>query len=125
MFFLPIKTSLKNSSLRDFYITTLNSGGGDIEGFAENKIFLLIFTCLFLYRICTVVMNVLIGLTVSRTDNMMKRANLVRLEKTARAFQNIEYLQKLFPFGKKNKVWTKIVFNLEYKPSWLNYIMLR
>ena len=104
---------------------TLNSGGGDIEGFAENEIILLFFTCLFLYRICTVVMNVLIGLTVSRTDNMMKRANLVRLEKTARACQSIQYLQKLFPFGKKKKEWTKIEFDLDHRPSWLNYIMLR
>ena len=102
---------------------TLNVGGGDITQFAENEIILLFFTCIFLFRICTVVMNVLIGLTVSRIDNMMKKANLVRLEKTARAFQSVEFLQSRY--GKKDKEWTKIEFDLDHKPSWLNYIMLR
>ena len=104
---------------------TLNAGGGDITQFAEDKTILLFFTCIFLFRICTVVMNVLIGLTVSRIDNMMKKANMVRLEKTARAWQSIEFLQLQKLFRKTNKEWTRIEFDLEHKPSLLNYIMLR
>ena len=104
--------------------TMMVGGGGDIGQFAENEsIFLLFFVCLFLLRICIVVMNVLIGLTVSRIDTMMKKANLDRLEKTARACQSAIFLRSLI--GKQDKEWTKIEFNLDHKPSCLNYIMIR
>ena len=74
--------------------------------------------CLFLFRICIVVMNTLIGLTVSKIDYILKKADLIRIEKTAHACQLIPFL----PNKRNDKKWIKIKLVLDgSNPSFWNY----
>ena len=64
--------------------------------------------CLFIFRICIVVMNTLIGLTVSKIEYILKKADLIRIEKTAHACQLMPiFLSKR---TNNNRKWTKIRF---------------
>ena len=73
--------------------------------------------CLFIFRICIVVMNTLIGLTVSKIDYLLKKADLIRIEIIAHACQ-------LIPKKENDRKWTKIKFsNLHGEPSFWNYFV--
>jgi hypothetical protein len=88
----------------------------NIDYLAKTSAIMPFVKCLFLFRICIVVMNTLIGLTVSKIDYILKKADLNRIEKTA-------HLCQLIPKEKNEKKWTKIKFNLNGEPSFWNYFV--
>ena len=96
---------------------TGDSPSSSIADFAKTSEIMPFVKCLFLFRICIVVMNTLIGLTVSKIDYILKKADLIRIEKTAHACQLIPFL----PNKGNDKKWTKIKLVLDGNPSFLNY----
>ena len=70
---------------------------------------------IFMLFICIVVMNVLIGLTVSRTDYFVEIADLKRLRITAEAISSFEY------FGIKDTIsWNRIEVSMKPRKSFEN-----
>ena len=81
-----------------------------------------------------VIANLLIGLTVSKTGEMFKKAGLVKLEKTVNQVSMIDQVFKMknkFPFSKRLAEKTKFFGFLsslpktknEHKPVWKVYVM--
>ena len=62
-----------------------------------------VFYIVFLVFVSIVIANLLIGLTVSKTDELFKEAGTVRLEKTANLVAHIETIFPLFWLKKLNK----------------------
>ena len=90
----------------------------NITDIAKTSAIMPIVKCLFLFRICIVVMNTLIGLTVSKIDYLLKKADLIRIEITAHACQSG------IPKKENDRKWTKIKFsNLHGEPSFWNYFV--
>ena len=75
--------------------------------------------CLFIFRICIVVMNILIGLTVSKIGYILEKAELIRLEKTFNACK----LMQVFLNKRNDREWTKIEFSLDRNPTIWNYLV--
>ena len=79
----------------------------------------------FMIFICIVIMNVLIGLTVNRIDQFVKKGHLIRLQKTARALVSDKALETWFSCFNKNckNTWSSLEVSKEAKCSISNSIM--
>ena len=98
-------------------LNSVNAAPGMIE----------IVTILFIFIMCIVVTNMLIGLTISRTQYFMEQADLTRLSKSAHACKSFENIANYFNYGSKRQL-SSIVIDLKPKPKsiwndfWLRFV---
>ena len=94
------------------FINTVGMMTGDspssyIADFAKTSEIMPFVKCLFLFRLCIVVTNTFIGITISKIDYILKKAELTRIEKRVQACQMIDVF---LPNKQNDKKWTKIKF---------------
>ena len=98
-------------------LNSVNAAPGMIE----------IVTILFIFIMCIVVTNMLIGLTISRTQYFMEQADLTRLSKSAHACKSFENIANYFNYKSKKQL-SSIIIDLKPKPKsiwndfWLRFV---
>ena len=112
---LEIENFSQNQTIME--LNSVNAAPGMIE----------IVTILFIFIMCIVVTNMLIGLTISRTQYFMEQADLTRLSKSAHACKSFENIANYFNYGSKRQL-SSIVIDLTPKPKsiwndfWLRFV---
>ena len=112
---LEIENFSQNQTIME--LNSVNAAPGMIE----------IVTILFIFIMCIVVTNMLIGLTISRTQYFMEQADLTRLSKSAHACKSFENIANYFNYGSKRQL-SSIVIDLKPKPKsiwndfWLRFV---